>query len=220
MDLLFFAIIALFIAYKYYSMLGKRDGDDDLEIKKEEIKKRLHEELRFLDLNSSYENEENIVSREPIIISTDPTIVEIITKINETHPNFTEKFFLNGAKNVFEIIIKEYTTQNINGLKHWVNEEILNHFNKIIEHQKHKKQQLKVTMIKLDAEIVKGELQNNSARLTVKFASEQIILLYDDQNNIIQGNVKKPEKIEDIWVFEKKLKSPDQKWTLVKIENL
>jgi len=62
---------------------------------------------------------------------------------------------------------------------------------------------------------VGAELQDASARVTVRFESEQVNVLRDAQGEIVEGDPNTAEEVVDIWTFERDTGNQDPNWVLV-----
>lgn len=58
-------------------------------------------------------------------------------------------------------------------------------------------------------------MRDRSARITVRFKSEQINLLRDAERKVLEGDPRTAEEVIDIWTFERDTTSDDPNWTLV-----
>ena len=65
------------------------------------------------------------------------------------------------------------------------------------------------------AEVVEAGMQGRLARVSVRFASEQVNVVRDADGNVIDGDPTTAEEVVDIWTFERDTRSRDPNWTLV-----
>lgn len=223
MDLLFFAIIAFFIGYKYYTILGKTDeNNEDIQNQQKELRKRLNQELKVLDItaNNDIELTEDLANKQPIYTTTRPDVISVIENLNSRNKEFSEDFFIKGATSSFEIIINAFNLHLIDEIEQLTSQDILQKFKENIESQQQQKINVKSTILRLNVEIESAKIENESATMVVKFNSEQIILTYDEEQKIISGKANKATKISDRWIFYKKLDANKSGWIITDIESL
>ena len=66
-----------------------------------------------------------------------------------------------------------------------------------------------------EAEITDVKLnQNDTAKISVKFVTEQVNLLKDKDDNVIEGDENFVQTITDIWTFERCVTSTNPNWLL------
>jgi predicted lipid-binding transport protein (Tim44 family) len=65
------------------------------------------------------------------------------------------------------------------------------------------------------AEVVEAGMHGNMARVSVRFASEQVNVVRDAAGKEIEGDPSTAEQVVDIWSFERDTRSSDPNWTLV-----
>jgi predicted lipid-binding transport protein (Tim44 family) len=53
------------------------------------------------------------------------------------------------------------------------------------------------------------------AEITVRFASDMIIVTRDAQGAIVSGSPSSPREVVDLWTFSRNLKSSDPNWLLI-----
>jgi len=75
---------------------------------------------------------------------------------------------------------------------------------------------LETTLVGIsEAEIIKAELQDKTAFITVKFVSEQINVTCNAEGEVIDGDPGEVTTVMDIWTFARNTRSRDPNWTLV-----
>jgi predicted lipid-binding transport protein (Tim44 family) len=58
-------------------------------------------------------------------------------------------------------------------------------------------------------------LQETSARIGVRFSTEQVNVVRNRDGGVVDGDPGVAEDVIDIWTFERDVRSPDPNWTLV-----
>ncbi len=198
-DIIIFAIIAIFLVYRLKSILGQNsDGN---------------EQNNKIDINEK--NFTNVVKLE----NKHSDINETRTKkdsIYKDDPTFNEKEFLKGAQNFFEIVINCFVKGDLKEIEKYINEKLIKNFQQVIDERLHEEESLKINIIKMvSIEIKDVKKLKNFWRISVLFESEQIKVLKDKKGKIIDGDHEKSILVKDLWTFEKKIQSKDLNWILV-----
>ncbi len=198
-DIIIFAIIAIFLVYRLKSILGQNsDGN---------------EQNNKIDINEK--NFTNVVKLE----NKHSDINETRTKkdsIYKDDPTFNEKEFLKGAQNFFEIVINCFVKGDLKEIEKYINEKLIKNFQQVIDERLHEEESLKINIIKMvSIEIKDVKKLKNFWRISVLFESEQIKVLKDKKGKIIDGDHENSILVKDLWTFEKKIQSKDLNWILV-----
>lgn len=215
MDIIFFALVAGFIAYKYYSILGRKDdATDDLENR---IKTQEPKEFMFYDFNSGEpEQAAEMATKviEPITTSNNEQIIEVMNKINSKFPTFNEKFLLNGAKNLFEMLLTAFSANDLSNVKQYIGESLQTKINNEINYNVINNNKVSIDLVGFnEVSIISAHTHNNMAVISIRFVTEQMISI----NKPSESNKPKLERIDETWVFEKNLDDKVLNFTLKEI---
>lgn len=211
MDVIFFALIAAFIAYRYYSILGKKDGDiEELEAKRRELAKQFN----FGDFGDEEELKGRLKTVAPISTSENQEIIKVMETINKSFPEFNESFFVNGAKSMFEMVIAAFNREDsAPDIKPYVSEVLYSKINNEINRRKLQGEELEVTLVAFEkSEIIDAYIHKNAATIKIEFMTEQMI---KHKNNMTKPH---SEKIQEIWTFTKDMSNSSPVWILSDIK--
>lgn len=185
-DIIIFAAIAIFLVFRLKNVLGKRTG-----FEKDKTNQANQQNEQLSDYKK---NEKNI----PELASN---IVEL-KKAYETLDNFDHNNFLEGAKAAFETIINAFNIGDKKTLKKLLTPEVFKLFEKTIQENTADPE---VQIFSLNIERVESVLiDKEKITIQIKFISEQF------RNNDENTKTKK----EDVWSFEKIIKSNEPNWLL------
>ena len=198
-DIIIFAIIAIFLVYRLKSILGQ-NSDVNEQNNKIDIGKKDFTNVVKLGNKKSDVNETKI--KKDSLYSEDP--------------NFNEKEFLKGAQNFFEIVIDCFVKGDLKNIKMYIDDKLIKNFQLVIDERLQEEESLKINIVKMISIQIKDVKKlNNFLRVSVLFESEQIKVLKDKKGKIIDGDQKKSILVKDLWTFEKKVESHDLNWILV-----
>lgn len=218
LDILLFAAIAVFLIFKLGSVLGKRTGHEG----------RPGEQPPFAspeDPMASGEPEENKVVQLPSqrrkAEETDRKIMdsplsEGIGQIRSADPGFSPSDFLDGANGAFEMILQAYVEGDTRTLKNLLAKDVYQSFATAIQSRNDNGQRIEDTLVGIDStDILEARMVDTAALVTVKFVSEQVNVLYDAEDEVVEGDPHKVIIVTDIWTFSRDTRSRDPNWTLV-----
>ena len=198
-DIIIFAIIAIFLVYRLKSILGQ-NSDVNEQNNKIDIGEKDFTNVVKLGNKKSDVNETKI--KKDSLYSEDPT--------------FNEKEFLKGAQNFFEIVIDCFVKGDLKNIKMYIDDKLIKNFQLVIDERLQEEESLKINIVKMISIQIKDVKRlNNFLRVSVLFESEQIKVLKDKKGKIIDGDQKKGILVKDLWTFEKKIQSKDLNWKLV-----
>jgi predicted lipid-binding transport protein (Tim44 family) len=212
-EIIFFAGIAAFFAYRLWAVLGKTNGD---------------EKSRAAEIITAAEKKPEPVQKPSLIKKAELKPIEIveeiipeqfkaeIAEIKKIDTSFTLQNFLTGAEAAFEAVIEAYSSANRKRLKFLLSEDIYNNFDADLSKYEVQKNKAQITLVSVEIpEIIDIELNDSIAQITLKFNSEQINFVTDKKDNIVEGSKSSIERIKDVWVFERDLSSRKPQWLVV-----
>ena len=198
-DIIIFAIIAIFLVYRLKSILGQ-NSDGNKQNNKVDIGEKNFTNVVKLgnkqsDINSSKINKDSKYKNDP---------------------TFNEEEFLKGAQNFFEMVIDCFVKGDLKNIGMYIDDKLIKSFQLVIDERLQEEETLKIDIIKMNSIQIKDvKTLKNFLRVSVLFESEQIKVLKDKKGKIIDGDQKKSILVKDLWTFEKNIQSTDLNWILV-----
>lgn len=198
-DIIIFAIIAIFLVYRLKSILGQNSEGNE-QNNKVNIGKRDFNNVVKLDSKK--------------LDNTD--VKENKNTISTIDPSFNEKEFLKGAQNFFEMVIDGFVKGNLKDIADYLDTKLLKSFQSVIDERLEENESLIIDILNIKfVKIIKVTTVKNYLRVSVLFETEQIKALKDKAGKIIDGDQKKSILVKDLWTFEKKINSKNLNWKLV-----
>ncbi|MDH3665137.1 MAG: Tim44/TimA family putative adaptor protein [Alphaproteobacteria bacterium] len=213
-DILFFAMVAAFIALRLRSVLGRRTG---------------HERRRtegFGDVRSEGATD-NVVpigdhgSAPPEIDQAiaalgEGDVKDGLTRIREVDPHFDLKEFLSGARLAFEMIVDAYAAGDKTALRPLLADQVFRGFARAIDERVAIEQSLDTQLLAVsEPEVIEADLVGQLARVTLRFDSEQVNVIRDRDGKVVEGDPQTAENVVDLWTFERDTESGDPNWMLI-----
>ena len=209
-DVVLFAVLALLLIFKLVSVLGRRGEDEGRQTDPLGVSKREAEsEDSVVEMpERGGPSPEELAAMEPLEAG--------IALIKVADPSFREREFVKGARKAFEAILEAFAKSDTNNLKSLLDNTVYENFAGAIQEREKAGHTLETTIVGIDeSEIVKAEMDENLAMVTVKFVTEQVNDLKDADGEIVEGDPANVVRVTDVWTFCRNTKSSDPDWLLV-----
>ncbi len=214
LEIVIFALIAIFFAIRLKGVLGKRTG-----------KEGESERFRTGQPPSSESPKDtgeviDLSSRKPRAVDLDApppgSLAAGLYEILRADPDFSPEFFEQGAAAAFEMIVKAFAEDDEETLQMLLSKDVFNSFASVIADRKAAGKTCENRLVNiLGLDLVKAGVVGHEARITVRFVSEQIFVTKNANGAVVEGDPDKKIEITDLWTFARDLRSPDPNWILV-----
>ena len=182
-DIIIFAIIAIFLVYRLKSILGQNSESNDQNNKIDIEKKNF---TNVVKLGNTKLNTNEIRANNDSILEIEPT--------------FDEREFLKGAQNFFEMVINCFVKGNLKDIVNYIDAKLIKNFQSVIDERLAENESLKIEIIKMNSIQIKNfKKLKNFLRISVLFETEQVKVLKDKKGNIIDGDQNKSILVTHIW---------------------
>ena len=213
LDILIFAVIALFLIVRLGGVLGRRTGH-------QEPPRNIFGPANDDPANDSG-GDDNVVHLPKERDVDGPAEPEGpldagLTQIQLADPDFDPNGFLEGAKAAFEMILTAYAEGDEKTLRNLLSDEVFGNFRQAIQTREEAGQRLEEVLVGIDgADILEARMDAHNALVTLKFVSQQAHALYDKDGAVVEGDPNKITSVTDIWTFQRDTRSHDPNWVLV-----
>ena len=184
-DIIIFAGIAIFLVFRLRKVLGKRVG--------------------FQKYPTNEPSPTKNIIKEENIKNSIPDLEEGFVELKKAYgaiEDFDHKDFFDGAKIAFETIINAFNSGDKKILKNLLADKTYKIFEEAIN-KKNNDPESQIFSLNIK-KIEKVSVVQNKITITIKFISEQF--KNNDESTIIKN--------EDVWTFEKLIKSKNPNWLL------
>jgi len=196
-DILIFAVIAVFLIFRLRSILGSREG--------------FEQKPSSSPLSDRASDAENIIS-----LHGEKANGEGLEAVKRLDKQFSEDSFSQGAASAFGMILSAFAEGDIAGLRRLLGYDLYEDFSESIRQRAKEGDELSITIHDIqDVNLLDGEVSQNIASVTVKFTSIQSRKLADKDGVVIEEESFDETELTDIWVFERDISLADPNWKLV-----
>jgi predicted lipid-binding transport protein (Tim44 family) len=215
-DIILLGLLAGFIAFRLYSVLGRRTGHE----------RTRDDQLRMPD--GAETNPKPAASKDNVVTLPERTaqggtstsganpMARALMDIKLADRNFDTERFLSGARQAYEMIVTAFARGERDVLRPLLSDDVFETFERAIKSREARNVRVDFTFLKLKSARVSGaEMKGRSAEVTVTFESEVMMAGYDPSGALVEGDAKIPHSVTDIWTFARDTGSRDPNWALV-----
>lgn len=208
-DVVLLALLAGFIAFRLYSVLGRRTGNE-----------RTPDTARSNPQPAAKENVRTLPDRSGGSATTPVggtnSLSRALLDIKLYDRGFDTEHFISGARAAYEMIVTAFAHGERDVLKPLLSPEVFEAFDREIKQREIKKERVEFTFLSLkSARITMAEMKGQTAELTVAFNSQVMLAGYDPNGALIEGDAKTPQDIVEYWTFARDARSSNPNWTLI-----
>jgi predicted lipid-binding transport protein (Tim44 family) len=221
---LVFILMAAFVGWRLYSVLGMRTGHDEDSpppIRPSHPQEERGQVLSFPAASGEASPAAQTgADRWKGIAEPHSALARDLDAICAADSDFDVEDFLNGAKSAYEMIVTAFAQGDRVRLKDLLSPVVFEGFNAAITEREKRGEVMSTTFVAIDsAVLVDAHLKDQMIQITVKFSSKLITVTKDSSGKVIEGAADKIVDVTDIWTFERKAMSASPAWHLVATES-
>jgi predicted lipid-binding transport protein (Tim44 family) len=220
-DIIFFAVVAIYLGIKLFSVLGKKnEQDSNLEARgpKFAVPETVGEARQMIANQNIKAPEVAVKNNLNDFKFSSEEVKSGIKEIIEKDNSFSLGNFIEGAKIALEMLLKAFSEGDKKTLKGLLSDEIYATFEKQLDALSASNHVATKSLVGIDdIEIVSALVSGSRVKIGLKFMTEQISITKDSNGNVIEGDAKKIEHVEDAMEFERNARSSNPNWTIVSL---
>lgn len=129
--------------------------------------------------------------------------------------NFDLSFFMQGAQDVFIMIVEAFAAGERETLQDFLSPGLYKAFSTALDQRESDGQKANVEIHAIRrSEIIDAYLKDRTAFITVKFTADETNVLRDKDDKLISGHPDRVTETVDIWTFGRDVKSRNPAWIL------
>jgi len=220
---LVFLVMAAFVGWRLYSVLGMRTGQEDehsAPLRPPYEAQERGQVVPFAAPDHAPSEAQASGHRWTGLAEPHSALAQDLDQIVAADPDFDPADFLNGAKSAYEMIVIAFAQGDRTRLKDLLSPLVFDGFNAAITEREKRHEVMNTTFVAIDsAVLVDAHLKEQMIQVTVKFSSKLITVTKDADGKVIEGAADKIVDVTDIWTFERKARSSSPAWHLVATES-
>lgn len=216
-DIVFFAMVALFLVLRLRSVLGKRTGNE-----RSGNERRQADPLSPSPTLPGRKDSDNVIAlpdRGGMRDSAAPAGSPLeagLAEIRSADRGFNEREFVGGARQAFEMILGAFAQGDVKTLRGLLSDEVYANFANEIERREKAGEKLESSIQRMrSVDIADAKLQGSEAMVTVKFVTDQVNVLRDAKGEPLPEQSTAAHEVVDLWTFARDTRTNDPNWLLV-----
>ncbi len=215
-DIILFAMVALFLGLRLRSVLGRRTGNERPPSEVGHPSRPAVVPDNVVDLTKKRRGDGTIAAN-----AIETPLTGGLLQIHQADPNFTPEAFLQGANAAFEMIVSAYARGDQAALRPLLSDEVFENFNRAIEARKQAGEICQSELLRIvSADFEDSRLDGQKATITIRFVSQQLIVVKDAEGKVVEGDPSHPVQIIDLWSFARDTHAANPNWLLVATRSL
>lgn len=209
-DIVLFAMVAVFLVLRLRSVLGRRTGNEQ---RREQMMRRAQPPAD----NVVALGNRTATPPLPLVAATPADAVATgLERIRAADPGFDPAPFLEGARIAFATIVGAFAAGDKARLRPLLSDDVFKPFAAAIDERSAARETLETRILGLKGvDIAEAALAGRTARVTVKFVSDQIHVLRAHDGSVVDGDPDHAIEKTDFWTFVRDTRSSNPNWVLV-----
>lgn len=217
-DIIFFALVAAFLVLQLRRVLGRRDGHQggrpDPLTPPQKSEQAENTVVQLPDRSEESSEDESVLADTDA--DQEPTLSAGLVRISELDPDFRPEEFLSGARIAFDLILGAFIGGDDKALKPLVSTEVFGNFARAISDRKKAGETMEDSLVGINsADLMEAYMEEAVAHITIKFVSEQVNVMHDENGDVVSGNPNLVNEVTDFWTFARDTESRNPNWSLV-----
>lgn len=205
--LIIFIALSVFVAYRLYSVLGSRTGEE---------RQRDIEGLQRARTREAREETPPALDTEPQAAKPLPPVSAAAEPLRAADASFDERAFVEGAKGAYEMIVEAFASGDLKSVRRYIAAPVHEAFKAGVAARETAGQRMDLKFVGVEkARILSSRVEGGEATASVEFLSNQVRATYDQTGALVDGDPNRIDLVKDVWTFARPLSSTDPNWTLV-----
>jgi predicted lipid-binding transport protein (Tim44 family) len=192
--ILLFAVVAAFVLYKLYDVLGRRVGRQPEDVERDQ-------QARAAD-------------ETPQPTSSAPAEIGGLATLKSRDPGFDPAKFLDGARDAYQTIVKAFAAGDRAALKPLLAEAVDRSFEAAITQRESEGRSQSAEFLQSPrADLERVDIDGDQARARVRFLAE-----IRTRSKGPEGEAVDDRRTAELWTFERAIGASDPTWLLARVE--
>jgi predicted lipid-binding transport protein (Tim44 family) len=207
------ALVALFIGFRLYSVLGERTG---------------HEQQAILKPAESDARPAPPVAQPPVAqpvpaeagdMAFVPTAGPGVRAILAADSSFDVARFLDGAKSAYRMILEAFWKGDLEALRTHVDAHVYEAFKAAVDQRKNDGLTLDNRLVVIDQAVIsEAALERGVAVVTVRFEADIAAITRNAEGQVVAGSLSDAVQTRELWTFRRDTGSRDPNWLLIETD--
>ena len=207
-EIVLLAMIALFVGFRLYAVLGQRTGHEQQPVTRPEAQPEAKPAIVAPDVAPSTPESSALVYEQGAAGG--------IRAIVSADPGFDVARFIEGAQSAYRMVLEAFWKGDREELAWLTSPEVRTAFEEAIEARETEGHVLENRLVAIErAAIDDARLKGKVAEIDVRFEAFIAAVTRDKEGTLVAGSMSDAVPTNDIWTFQRNLASKDPNWLLV-----
>jgi predicted lipid-binding transport protein (Tim44 family) len=207
-EIVLLAMIALFVGFRLYAVLGQRTGHEQQPVTRPEAQPEAKPAIVAPDVAPSTPESSALVYEQGAAGG--------IRAIVSADPGFDVARFIEGAQSAYRMVLEAFWKGDREELAWLTSPEVRTAFEEAIEAREAEGHVLENRLVAIErAAIDDARLKGKVAEIDVRFEAFIAAVTRDKEGTLVAGSMSDAVPTNDIWTFQRNLASKDPNWLLV-----
>lgn len=212
-QIVIFAMVALFIALRLYSVLGKRTGHEQQPLPKPVEGRANHLPVPRTVGDAAPE------PVDPAAMLIEPGATDGVRAIVAADSSFDASQFINGAKSAYRMVLEAFWKSDEDELRRLASDDVVAAFHEAIEARRSEGVVLDNRLVAIERAVIeRAGVSGQMASVTVRFDADIAAVTRDRDGNVIAGSLSDAVPTHDVWTFARNVRADDPNWMLVETD--
>jgi predicted lipid-binding transport protein (Tim44 family) len=213
---IFFALVAIFVGWRLWSVLGARTGAERPPV---DPRRPTRVSGEVIEMPRAAAPAPPPSDRWAGVAAPGAPLARGLDAVAAGDPGFDPQQFLAGARAAYEMVITAFAAGDVASLQRLVAPDALANFTRAIDARNAARQKMTTTLVSLDrSEITEATVQNDTAFVGVKFAAKLNSVTTDASGAVVEGSPTEVADHVELWTFARAFASRDPNWLLTATE--
>ena len=208
------ALVALFIGFRLYSVLGERSGHEQPILKPADPDVDARVEAKPTPRPAgavSPIDDDNLAYL--------PTAGPGVRALLAADPTFDVARFLEGAKSAYRLILEAFWKGDLPAMRPFVDDHVYETFTAAVEQRSKDGLVLDNRVVAIDEALIAGaEMERSVALVTVRFEADMAAVTRNSAGEVVAGSLSDAVQTRDRWTFRRDVATRDPNWLLVETD--
>jgi predicted lipid-binding transport protein (Tim44 family) len=213
-EIIFFAMVAVFIILRLRSVLGRRTGNERPPTNpfRHGRTPQDADDDNVVSLPDRQRTEDKGAEAEMPL----GTAADGIREIRAMDPSFAPDEFASGARTAYDMVLTSFASGDIDTLRALLDDDVYTNFQRAIADRESRGETLETTLVAVKSgDVVEARAVGRMAEVTVKFVAELVNVTRDKDGEVISGDPRDVQNTTDYWTFARDVRSSDPNWKLI-----
>ncbi|MFZ1743951.1 MAG: Tim44/TimA family putative adaptor protein [Pontixanthobacter sp.] len=211
-EIVILAMIAAFLGFRLYSVLGQRAEHEEESIPTRREPAATARKPEHAPREEQVPQNAQQFQEIPHII---PAVERGVREIAAADRRFDVTDFLEGAKAAYAMVLEAFWQGDRETLRELCDSDVYESFDAAITERESAGEKLTNRLIRIEEAVIdRASLDGTMARLAVRFVADIAAVTYDKDEMMIAGSLDDAIETRDIWTFMRDVNSSGPQWLL------